>query len=244
VGKSNLHDYVCRNFNHALTISDYGNPWEKVTMIRESGPVAAGQLTKIGVGIDLAGDSIIVDLYNRVKNRPQTEAKDFDIIFRGSVKKETIVYYLRKDIEPILKQMEQEYKIIIPDKRVPPDEYYREMFRSKICVSPFGFGEVCWRDFESVLCRSLLVKPDMSHVESNPNIFRPHKTYVPVMWDYSDLKEKCEYYLKNEEKRQRIVMEAFNVMDDFYKNGEFVNYVKDMMSYLRGPASQAGDVTI
>ena len=43
------------------------------------------------------------------------------------------------------------------------------MRHSRICISPFGYGEICWRDFEAILCGCLVVKPDMSHVETNPS---------------------------------------------------------------------------
>jgi spore maturation protein CgeB len=96
------------------------------------------------------------------------------------------------------------------------------MIRSKICISPFGYGEICWRDFEAILCGCLLIKPDMSHVETNPDIFMAGQTYVPVKWDFSDLEEKCAYYLAHDDERERIAAGAFNVLDDFYKNGGFI----------------------
>ena len=137
-------------------------------------------------------------------------------MFRGSVPKDWI-YFLRKDIEPALRRLKGSYRVAFPDKRVSAEEYYQEMMKSKICISPFGYGEICWRDFEAILCGALLVKPDMSHVETYPDIFEPYRTYVPVQWDFSDLEDKCEYYLTREDDRRRIVSNAFNVLDKFYR---------------------------
>ena len=39
---------------------------------------------------------------------------------------------------------------------------------SKLCFSPFGYGEVCWRDFEAMSTGAVLVKPDMSHLQARP----------------------------------------------------------------------------
>lgn len=232
IGKSNLHDYVHTKYNYVLTPRDYGNPWEKQLMISESGPIAPEHLDKIVVGADLAGDDVISFLYKKVRGAQENMTKDYDIIFRGSVTKGTIVYHLRGAIEPILREMEHDFCVIIPNQRVPRDEYYREMMRSKICVSPFGYGEICWRDYEAVLCRSLLIKPNMDHVETTPNIFQKYKTYVPVQWDFSDLREKCEYYLKNDKERQTIVENAYKVMDEFYNGDGFVKSISAIVKRL------------
>jgi hypothetical protein len=232
-GKSNLHDYVHRKYSYVFTTRDYGNPWEKQLMISESGPVPAEYLDKIVLGVDLAGDDVIWNLYNKVKNAKEIVPKEFDIIFRGSVTKGTIVYHLRGGIEPVLREMDGLFRIIIPTKRVPRDEYYREMMRSRICISPFGYGEICWRDYEAVLCRSLLIKPNMDHVETYPDVFQPYKTYVPVEWDFSDLREKCEYYLNHDTERERIVEAAYGVLDEFYRTEGFVNATAMLIKKVR-----------
>ena len=64
----------------------------------------------------------------------------------------------------------------------------------------------------AILCGCLLVKPDMRHVETAPDIFIPRITYVPVKWDYSNLPEVCAHYLTHPEERQRIVDRAYAVV--------------------------------
>ena len=76
---------------------------------------------------------------------------------------------------------------------------------SKISFSPFGWGELGARDYEIILGGSLLIKPRMDHMETWPNIFIPHKTYVPLEWDFSNLEEICETYLKNDSLRNKII---------------------------------------
>ena len=53
-------------------------------------------------------------------------------------------------------------------------------------LSPFGWGEVCYRDFEAAIGGSVLIKPDMSHVATWPNIYTI-KSYVPLSWDLNEL---------------------------------------------------------
>ena len=93
--------------------------------------------------------------------------------------------------------------------KIAPRLYNREVQHSKIVLSPFGLGELCFRDFEAIQSDALLVKPDMSHIQTWPDVFVPGETYVPVQWDGSDVVEKCEYYLRNETERKRIVQNAY-----------------------------------
>ena len=90
-------------------------------------------------------------------------------------------------------------------------QYNYEVQNSRIVLSPFGWGELCFRDYEAVQSGALLVKPDMSHLETWPDIFMPGETYVPIAWDGSDVIEKCEYYLTHETERRRIAENAYNV---------------------------------
>jgi hypothetical protein len=74
--------------------------------------------------------------------------------------------------------------------RVPRKAYYRELKSVQAVLSPFGWGEVCYRDFEAIIGGSVLVKPDMSHLDTWPDVFVNDETYLPLTWDGSDLIEK------------------------------------------------------
>ena len=119
--------------------------------------------------------------------------------------------------------------MIAPTERVGRREYYAEMMRSKICLSPFGYGEICWRDFEAVLCGCLVIKPDMAHLQTVPDVFQANLTYVPVSWDYADLGEKCLHFLENPQERQRIARAAFDVLESYYVNRGFLDSVSDIL---------------
>jgi hypothetical protein len=94
---------------------------------------------------------------------------------------------------------------------VPQKQYYRELADSKIVLSPFGWGEVCFRDFEAILAGALLLKPDMGHVTTWPDVYIPYETYVPLAWDGSDLLTQTQRYLEDGEERRRIAAHAFEV---------------------------------
>jgi hypothetical protein len=92
---------------------------------------------------------------------------------------------------------------------VSQKQYNRELSQSKIVLSPFGWGELCLRDFEAVRAGALLMKPSMEHIETWPNIFEPEKTYVPFSWDADDLLEKTERCLADDASRREIALAAW-----------------------------------
>jgi len=75
--------------------------------------------------------------------------------------------------------------------RVPLRQFNQEMRQVVAVLSPFGWGEICFRDFEAIINGSVLIKPDMSHIETWPDVYLPDETYVPVDWDGKNLLERC-----------------------------------------------------
>jgi hypothetical protein len=111
-------------------------------------------------------------------------------------------------------------------------EYMRELHDSTLCLSPFGYGEICWRDYEAVMCGSLLLKPDTSHVLTTPDIFvgqGDKQTYVPLRWDFADLEEKVHHYLARPDERERIVRNAYAVLHDYAANDGFLADAQRML---------------
>jgi hypothetical protein len=78
---------------------------------------------------------------------------------------------------------------------IPREEYLDELKRARVGISPFGYGEVCFRDFEVILAGAALVKPDMSHLETWPPLYVDGESYLAHRWDASDLKEVIERLL-------------------------------------------------
>jgi hypothetical protein len=114
---------------------------------------------------------------------------------------------------------------LTPQGHVRRMRYFLELAHSKLVFSPFGWGEVCIRDFETVATGALLIKPSMDHVVTSPDIYRPYETYVPVEWDLSDLEDKCTYYLEHPAEARRIANRALEVLREYYEKGGFLRDV-------------------
>jgi hypothetical protein len=103
--------------------------------------------------------------------------------------RETVAYQ-RQAIRDILQPR-------IPTNRVSRRQFFAELSRSKIVVSPFGWGEFALRDYETFLSGALLLKPDMSHMETYPDIYRDGKTMVAHRWDLTDFEDKLNEVLED-----------------------------------------------
>lgn len=107
--------------------------------------------------------------------------------------------------------------------------YLHELQASKICFSPFGYGEVCWRDFEAVANGAVLLKPDMAHIRTDPDIFVAYETYMPVAWDLGDFAEKVHLLLGDPGLRERLARQAFSVLHEYATQDRFVDRMAPLL---------------
>lgn len=97
-------------------------------------------------------------------------------------------------------------------------------------------GEVTWRDYEAACYGCLLVKPSIDHVHTQPNIFYPGETYVPVRWDFQDLAETCRYYLEHPEEANRIIQNARRAYLNYFEERKFLTQLEqDILSLAPDP---------
>ena len=82
-------------------------------------------------------------------------------------------------------------------ERVSKIAYGRELRQSRVAMSPFGYSEINYKDFEVFLAGAVLLKPDMGHLDTWPDYYRPGETYVAHRWDLSDVESNVEIILSN-----------------------------------------------
>ncbi|SHF39226.1 hypothetical protein [Flavisolibacter ginsengisoli] len=94
-----------------------------------------------------------------------------------------------------LQRCKQHEKVIMGS--ISPRAYNREIKNVAAVLSPFGWGEICFRDFEAIINNSVLIKPNMDHIETWPDVYKNYKTYIPVDWDGNNLTETIDCVLGN-----------------------------------------------
>ena len=116
-----------------------------------------------------------------------------------------------------MEKLDNKYKIagLVNGQRIPQQEYYNKMYSSKIIMAPLGYGEMAPRDIESAMFGSVLMKPDVSYILSEPFIYEDDETYIAVNYDWSNLEEKIDYVLSNYKELQPHLVE--NMRKQFKK---------------------------
>lgn len=151
-------------------------------------------------------------------------------VFRGQLKDDTSFSFQRNQLIELLGEMDPKYNSFSGPK-VSKKNYIDELKRSKVCVSPFGWGEICYRDFEAAIYGCILIKPRMDHIETWPNIFQESETYIPIQWDMSDAKECIIDTIENHETYKN---KAVNLQQYFKSQLNNCGYIVDKMKKICG----------
>jgi hypothetical protein len=122
--------------------------------------------------------------------------------FSGT-KRSTITGFQRKLFLNLIQEDDRFLTGVVPQRK-----YNAEIRSAVATLSPFGWGEMCYRDFEAILNGSALLKPDVSHLETWPDVFIPEVTYAPIDWDGKNLIAQAELYLSDERRRQELTANA------------------------------------
>jgi hypothetical protein len=105
-----------------------------------------------------------------------------------------------------LKNLQNNYSMVC--NKLPKLEYLQSLWNSKVAFSPFGMGEICFRDFECMQFGTIFIKPNQDLVHTIPNIYEDGKTYIGCKYDWSDLEEKVDYVMSNfKELNEKINLE-------------------------------------
>ena len=161
---------------------------------------------------------------------PDTE-RYLDVQYRGSGYS-PIAGYPRSRSKELMMEIMQESSIKISDitKRIPKEEFIKEGQNSKCILSPFGWGEICGRDFEAFVYGGCMIKQDMSHCITYPDAYQPGKTYIPLKWDFSDFKEVLLKAASPEYKD--IAKNAQEYYKHFFSDGGRKDFAKHVVSEL------------
>jgi hypothetical protein len=159
---------------------------------------------------------------------PYDKIRKYDLAFRGTIHKDkgenNIISYQRNHVLGLFEKLNLN---IASGKNVSKSRYWKELRDAKLSISPFGWGEICYRDFETFIAGSVLIKPLMSHLDTYPNLYVENETYVSVSWDLHDLREKLEHMITHYEAYKQIAKNAQLQYFDAVNNAQsFINTFK------------------
>lgn len=145
------------------------------------------------------------------------------------------IYYdmYRKPIVDIIQTLPYKIATLINGERVSIDEYYNRISSAKILLAPYGYGEMAPRDIEAAMFGSILIKPDMSYIDTAPNIFEDKVTYIACKHDFSDLEEKINLVLGNYDKFSYIISNARKRIEEAMMPDKLALHLYDIFKTLK-----------
>ena len=145
----------------SASLGDFAVAWESLDraqqLIRRLLP-AESVLDKLVLGWNIGSRPRLDRLFaaQGYQLRPN-EPKSIDIWCRLRVPDTAPEWYRahRKETLRRLGALGSRVRVVTSGQKIPFEQYIEEVRRSRITVSPFGWGEVCYRDFEAVICGSV-----------------------------------------------------------------------------------------
>lgn len=189
------NDYMLDRYYCDYYYKRYAN-FSAEPLLHKNTPLPADKKTRvglswnIGIGMPFEKNKIrfILNL-NRVfdkKFKIKRHESKYDIYFNGSLRSGLIGFQRQLAVNSIEKSSLTHAEL---RKKVNTKEYYRQLEQTRYLVSPFGWGEICIRDFEAFKYGCVLVKVSMDYMVTYPNFYIPFVTYVPCNLDFSNLEE-------------------------------------------------------
>lgn len=143
--------------------------------------------------------------------------KQMDLFLRttSDMGRPTVSFHRQEMIRGLQAAVEHNgWSASINGPRLSRKDFEAAMASSRIMPSPFGWGEIGVRDFEAILYGAVLLKPQMSHMRTWPEVFVEGETYEAVSWDFTDLEAKIAGLLADEPKQAELVSNAQQAYTD------------------------------
>jgi hypothetical protein len=132
-----------------------------------------------------------------------------------------------------LGKLDDTYNIV--SSRLNPEDYSVALSKSKCAISPFGMGEICFRDFETWNIGCILIKPFMDNVITYPNPYIDRETYFACNNNWDDLKDLIDIVLSlNNNDVKDINSNVRKTLIDMYSPQNFVSHFYNILANLDG----------
>lgn len=110
--------------------------------------------------------------------------------------------------------------------------YFKEIQNTNAVLSPFGYGEPCFRDIEAFIAGAALIKPNMDHMKTWPDLYRDQETYIAIPWEIEKWKDTIPKILDDNKLLYEVAKDGQNMIKKIWgKKGilEFVNHFKSLI---------------
>ncbi len=157
--------------------------------------------------------------------------KKFDLFFKLSSRvrnEKKSIHYQRQYVQNFLNK---KYDLDIFKNKMSHKNYLTNLMNSKISVGCFGWGEICYREFEATRMGTAFVYPNLQYIETWPNIFVDGKTHKNYELDFSNLQESIDFLLDNKVIRDEMVYNSQTVLNEVYSNNG-LNYIVKFLKQL------------
>ena len=115
--------------------------------------------------------------------------------------------------------------------------YLDELSRAQSVLSPFGLGEITLKDYEVFLSGACLIKPNMNHLETWPDLFRPGETVACFDWDLADFDSVLTSLYDDSEARIAIANAGQENYRQYLDPGKgpllFIKHFSNLLSKIR-----------
>ncbi len=114
---------------------------------------------------------------------------------------------------------EKNYKIknSILFEKISPSKYLNYLKKCKLILSLYGWGEVCYKEFEATVAGASFIMPNMSNILTWPNLYIPGETYLPIDWDLKNFEEIYYKLLDDDQLRLELVNNAQKTLESVHK---------------------------
>ena len=160
------------------------------------------------------------------------DGKKFDFIslMNTNIYRNSVAYQ-RKNLQKILINYDNKNKII--NNRYSKRDYYKTLRNSKVSVGAYGWGEVCYREFEAIKCGVAFMTADMSNIETWPNIYHKNETYQPYDLDFKNFLDDLKNLINNVNLRKKFVHNSKQILYDCHSlkgKNYFLNKINEIIS--------------
>jgi len=145
--------------------------------------------------------------------------KEYDIFFTGNLNQD--IYKDRNKLLYKVAKLSNKYKIEAT-KEVYGEEYVELLNKSKIIINHCNKEEANLRAFETLACGSLLFI-DENNLEMHD--YFTDKEHC-IFYNKDNLEKLLDYYLKNDEEREKIAKQGYQKVQEYTFENMFDNLIK------------------